>query len=416
MPAIYGISFTSCYASICYKTINILKKLYPDIVIICGGPHPTVLANEVLAKSQADVCCKGEGEETIIEIIRNVRNNVDFSHIRGITYRDRNGAITENPARPLTKNLDTILFPAWDFIDFEDCREIRRSRGRLASYVLASRGCPYLCSFCSNPVWKFQKPWLRKRSPENIVREVQMLYGIRVRDIYLLSDQMNSDLEWAAAVFKALSDLGYSDLFFQCNLRAKPFTHNLAKLMKKANCWEVHIGLESVNTRVLYGIKKGILLKDAIETLKILKSYKIKIFIFMMMYQVWKDDEGQLQTESTREVFKSLIYIISLRLKGLVNNISWGFAVPLPGSEMYNILKEQNLLDETPDYRNKLWIHEIPTWLTNISKFEMIIARALGLMLQGILVICSKEYYTCGNIRTNSVRAVKKLFYIFRPW
>ncbi len=87
-PDLYGISFASTYASLSYQTINAVKERCPSLPVICGGAHPSAVPEEVLKNSQADVCCVGEGEQTIVELVQSYISGRDLSTIAGIA-KDR---------------------------------------------------------------------------------------------------------------------------------------------------------------------------------------------------------------------------------------------------------------------------------------------------------------------------------------
>lgn len=414
-PTILGMSFASLNAGLCYEAINVIRQKNPRMLIVCGGCHPTVDPSDVLESCPADVCCIGEGERTFAEIVERQLAGDDIESVAGIAYRSADGSIRVNSPGPAIENLDDLPFPAWDIVDVTEFREIRRSKGALRSYVVASRGCPYRCNFCSNPVWKARRPVLRQRSPQNIAREVRMLYERGVREVYFLADQMNADVRWAEAVFEELRRLDREDLYFQCNLRVSPITEELVHRMKDANCWEVHIGIESANDRVLRGVKKGVTLHEIDEACRMLKRHGIKVFGFVMMYQIWEEN-GELKVETTAEVFRSLLYALKLRLKRMLDNISCGFAVPLPGSPMYEIADRRGIIREAARNRKRIWVHEIPMRLPGVTRGEMILARGFGLLIQGICTLTSAEYYRHGNWKHNLKRAGAKLLYMIRPW
>ncbi len=239
-PDLYGLSFVSPYDVLAYRTITAVKNKYPSLPIICGGPHPTADPESVFGHTPADICCLGEGEETIVELVKNYMTGGDLSTVAGIAYRD-NGQVRRTPLRPVVQNLDDLPHPAWDIIDFSRYIGQPTYKGTPSTSITASRGCPFNCTFCSNPIWKLQKPWVRLRSPQNITEEVEYLYQRGIREIYIESDELNPNLEWCIAVFKALKDLGHSDLYFQCNLRARPIAEELAVALSEANCWLAHV-------------------------------------------------------------------------------------------------------------------------------------------------------------------------------
>ena len=91
-PRIYGLSFAFLTQRIAYKTINELKRRFPEMLVIAGGPHPTSLPETVMSETSADLVCIGEGEQTLSDIVNEMmRGSTDFSHIPGLLLRTPEG-------------------------------------------------------------------------------------------------------------------------------------------------------------------------------------------------------------------------------------------------------------------------------------------------------------------------------------
>lgn len=267
-PDIVGLSFSTLNSSISYATINSIKKEFGHIKVICGGPHPTVMPNDVLKKSEADVCVIGEGEVTFLKLLEAYATGESLSNIEGIAIK-RNGKILLTPSRSLIKDLDSIPFPAWNKVELKNYSGYMIKRKWPDVCIISARGCPYNCIFCSNPVWKHSKPWIRMRTPDNIAKEVEFLIGRGVKEIFDYADEFNANVDWAVRVAEKIAQLN-SDILFKVQLRADKITERLAKSLKKMGCWLAHIGIESGNQEVLNGINKQISLKQVIKGLKLL--------------------------------------------------------------------------------------------------------------------------------------------------
>jgi anaerobic magnesium-protoporphyrin IX monomethyl ester cyclase len=198
-PDILGVSFTTQAATGAYKFINDLKPkrdFSEKPFIVCGGPHATAMPEEVLERSHCDAVVIGEGELTLHEIVQRYGNdNLKFSEIPGVAYID-DGTVQINPKRPLIKNLDELPLPARDLLDLSVYPGLYYKKGSRETYLTSSRGCPYNCVYCSNPVWKNQKPWYRLRSPENVVDEIEHLVkDLGFTEIYDQTDEFNGNLK-----------------------------------------------------------------------------------------------------------------------------------------------------------------------------------------------------------------------------
>jgi anaerobic magnesium-protoporphyrin IX monomethyl ester cyclase len=186
---------------------------------------------------------------------------------------------------------------------------------------------------------------------------VKYLYDKGVREIYIRCDTFNTEIEWATSVCEKIEELHLKDMFFQCNLRADKFDDNLAEKLSNINCWLVHIGLESANDRVLKGVNKMITLEDTMRTLQILKKYKIKVYGFFMLYNVWKEN-GKLNYETTKEVDNTYNIAKKLLKEKLLTYISWSIANPIVGSKLHDIAVEYDIISSHKNLPIKLPIPE----------------------------------------------------------
>ncbi|MCL2347761.1 MAG: cobalamin-dependent protein, partial [Planctomycetaceae bacterium] len=176
-PAVYAAGFTSKSTKRALETFRAVKEILPQTKLITGGPHPTVMPEEVMREFPFDAISIGEGERTFSELVKAYlgSSQPDLHAMEGIACL-ADGTFIRNPNRPLIKNLDDIPFPAWDLIDFKDYPGMHLKKQPVESSLLISRGCPFYCTFCSQPIWKLQKPSLRSRTAENVCEEIRLLY------------------------------------------------------------------------------------------------------------------------------------------------------------------------------------------------------------------------------------------------
>jgi len=333
-PDIYAISFTTPRRDLAFETLAKVKGLGLDMLMVAGGAHSTINPNDILKNTPIDVCIIGEGEETTTELIRKIRDKESIVDIEGTVNIQKN-----NGVRPLLKDID--FFPAWDLIDFENY-DIAVSKKKRMAYLLPIRGCPNYCTYCSNPVWKLEKPWVRQRSPKNIAREIDYLYSRGIREIYLRSDTFNVDIKWCLEVCTEIEKLQLKGMMFQCNLRADKLNDELAQKLHDIHVWLVHIGLESANDRVLKGIGKNATQADNVRTLELLKKHHIKVYGFLMLYNAWESN-SKLEYETPEEVSNTLDFAKTCLRDNLIEYISWSITNPIIGSKLYDIAKKFNV-------------------------------------------------------------------------
>ena len=391
-PDVYAISFTTPRRDLSFETIAKVKGLGLNMLMVAGGAHPTIDPRDVLKNTPVEVCIVGEGEETTTELLGKVQSKEPIVDIVGTVNKQKNNGI-----RPLLKDID--FFPAWDIIDFENY-DIAVSKKKRMAYMLPIRGCPNYCTYCSNPVWKLEKPWIRQRSPKNIAEEVSYLYGRGIREIYLRSDTFNVDIKWCLEVLTEIEKLCLKGMTFQCNLRADKLNDELAQKLHDVNVWLVHIGLESANERVLKGIGKNATQADNIRTLELLKKHHIKVYGFLMLYNAW-ETKGKLEYETPEEVNNTLEFAKTCLRDNLIEYISWSITNPIIGSKLYDIAKKFDIASYNVKIGNFMR-------LPNISEEQMVDHVKQGMILQ-LLNGIQKGMITKKSYKRAAQKAVKIL-------
>lgn len=156
------------------RLIEIIKDRHPDIPVIVGGEHVTSMPEFCLLTSKADYLVLGEGEETIVELLDAISRGTPPAELLGIGYRD-GGEVVVNPRRARALDVDDIPRPAWHLFDLDTYHEYKWLGGMYSATksvpVLATRGCPYQCTYCSAPnMW--EPRWI-PRDPKKVVDELE---------------------------------------------------------------------------------------------------------------------------------------------------------------------------------------------------------------------------------------------------
>ena len=391
-PDVYAISFTTPRRDLSFETTNEVKRIGLKMLMVAGGAHPTIDPQDVLKNTPIEICIIGEGEETITELLKKVQSKEKISDVAGTVNQQKN-----NGVRPLLKDID--FFPAWELIDFENY-DIAVSKKKRMAYLLPVRGCPNYCTYCSNPVWKLEKPWIRQRSPKNIAQEINYLYGRGIREIYLRSDTFNVNIKWCLEVCNEVEKLNLKGMIFQCNLRADNLNDELAQRLHDIHVWLAHIGLESANDRVLKGVGKNATQADNIRTLELLKKHHIKVYGFLMLYNAWEVN-GKLEYETPEEVNKTLEFAKNCLRDNLIEYISWSITNPIIGSKLYNIAKKFDIATYNVSIGNCMH-------LPGISEQQMVEHVKQGMILQ-LLNGIQKGMITKKGYKRAAQKAIKIL-------
>ncbi len=227
-------------------------------VTIAVGPHVTSLPEETLKRYPTlDYGIMGEAEVTIRELVEAVEKKQDLAGVKGIVYRDGD-TIRVTEKRPFIENLDDLPLPLHELLPISKHR--LPFLGSNYTFVLASRGCPFMCTFCRQVImWERV---LRTRSAKSIYDELAYLSGIGVNNIMFHSDTFTYHRD----VVMELCDMIVSNglkVRWCCNSRVDTIDEELLEKMAKAGCWMIMYGLESGSQEVLTNVKKG--LKATVE-------------------------------------------------------------------------------------------------------------------------------------------------------
>ena len=393
-PKIYGISFAFLTQRVAYETIDELKRRFPGLLIVAGGSHPSAVPEEVMASCQADVVCIGEGELPLADIVCAMMDGrQDFTSIPGLLVRTPTG-VHRTGAPRVVSNISALPLAAWDRVDLPRFAGQHYRHSEKQACIAISRGCPHACTFCSLPVWRAAKPHVRLRSPESIVQEVRWLYKLGIREIKIVSDEINVSLEWAKSVCRAIGDLGYTDLYFQTNLRADKVDDEFVMLLRRMNTWLVHLGIESANDRVLAGINKKITVAQTEACLKLLRGHGIRVLAFMMAFQLWEKD-GVLEHETPQEIRNSLWWIWKQFLRGRISYMTWSIATPMPGAPLQDIVDRHGLCQSRQVLdnwnRNKDYLGIDLTSLGIAERTKMRALRA-GILSKALFMLVSGRF------------------------
>ncbi len=246
--------------------INCLSSYFPEVIqlskelkgqgfkVAIGGPHASCLPELTLKETQADYVISGEGEVSLLELIKCIEE--------GKAVENTPGVMTINTAlrkRPLIQDLDSLPFADWEQIDPRAYKKAPHG-GLIKSFPVApitsSRGCPFECTFCASPfLWDRS---IRFRSPRNVVDEIEYLIkNFRVKEIHFEDDNLTFKRKHIEEICKLILDRKLKINWATPNgIRVDTLDLELLKLMKKSGCYFVAFGIESGNQEILNNINK----------------------------------------------------------------------------------------------------------------------------------------------------------------
>jgi len=287
------------------------------------------MPEETLKNEQVDAVCTGEGEETILEL---VNNNFSFEGVKGIWYKKK-GVVVKNLPREPIEDLDKLPFPERDSFDMDKYMEywfqLDSVAGNLRGVnILASRGCPYKCSYCQPTLETLFGKKLRKRSPKNIVDELEYLKEKYNINAFIFDDDtFIIDKGWVSEICSLMISRKL-DLIWGCNARANLVTEELFRKMKEAGLRCVFIGVESGSQRVLDEVyNKGITLEQVESSATILKKLKLNVMGYFML---------GAPTETKEEMNQTIRFASKLP----IDEATFSITTPLPKTYLYDKTKD----------------------------------------------------------------------------
>jgi len=333
-PQLVGFSGASNYAG----EIARLSKILADDGItapkIIGGIHATVCPEECIQMEGIDIVCRGEGEGPLVDLCEHIQRNEEITHIDNLWIR-KDGGIVKNPLRPPIEDLDELPFS--DREGFPNYEGLFLERRGLMS-MMASRGCPFNCAYCSNKamrkILKSGPYGVRFRSARHVINEIKA-----VRESYPFLDKVDFDddiLFFSKSWTEEFTELYLDEIRmpFICNARADLISEDTIKQLKRAGCFHLKIGLESGNETISNQIlKRNITNEQLRRAFRLAREHGLRIESFNMV---------GLPEETPHNVLDTI------KLNALVRTNSMQVSIfqPFPGTDLHDYCRKKGYLTE----------------------------------------------------------------------
>ena len=249
-PDLVGITVYTFNRFECWKLAKLAKEVSPGCKVVVGGPHATPLATTILEQHpEVDVVALGEGEVTAVDLADAVRTGRPWSSVDGIVWRSPAGPVSTIPRAPI-EDLDTLPHPSRHYAAFGV------DRAAQLQYVLTSRGCPAVCTFCDSPM--FWGRAVRYRSAEDVVRELKFLRDeMGLVYVSFRDDTFTADSERAIEICEAIRE-SELNLLWDCQSRVNCIDEPRLAALRRAGCGHIQYGVESGSQKILRALAKGI--------------------------------------------------------------------------------------------------------------------------------------------------------------
>jgi anaerobic magnesium-protoporphyrin IX monomethyl ester cyclase len=252
-PGIIGFSVVTPTAGESCRMANELRELCPQTVLVAGGPHASVLPEDMFPSFDAVVA--GEGERTFLELTNAVFEGRDFDGIDGVTFI-KNEKVSSNTRREFISPLDEIPPPARELLNLSSYYHSfpYRTRKGFFTTMFTCRGCPHNCYFCGNEaLWRRK---IRFHSIGHIRNELDILVNkLGVSLVFIDDDDFLAVKPRAMEICEAILKTG-SGLKWVCHSCVSSIDEDSLGMMRRAGCVEIQIGVESGSDKILKGISK----------------------------------------------------------------------------------------------------------------------------------------------------------------
>ena len=329
-----------------------LKAERPELPLLAGGIHPTLVPEEVMASGSFDLVCVGEGEHALLDLVHAMGGGKGTSRIPNLWARDpEGGEIVKNALRPMLTNLDMLPFPDRDLFGFAD---ILASNGGVAD-MLAGRGCPYNCSYCCNHALKARYQglgrYVRFRGVSNLLAEIGHLadrYPVKVLNFQ--DDTFSLNRHWVTEFCRAYR--AEHAFPFWINTRVEHLDEDLIRELAQAGCQRVRIGIESGNEELRRTILKRSMANDDFRrAFRLLHEYGIETYTCNM---IGIPGETPAMIQETIDLNRELA----------PTRFQFSVFYPYPMTELYDISVREGLVSERRDlagYYGRESVLDLPT-------------------------------------------------------
>ncbi|MCR4319587.1 MAG: B12-binding domain-containing radical SAM protein [Candidatus Brocadiaceae bacterium] len=352
-PSLIGMSLMTIHYYNAVKLSKRIKEIFPEILSVWGGIHPTLLPDECI--EHADIVCRGEGEGAMLELVQRIDKKESIENIGSLWVKTKDG-ILRNEIKPLTQDLDSLEFPRFDwennYVLYENKMQLLNKhiyqlcvprKGQIYD-VMTTRGCPYHCTYCCNS--SFKKMYagkgkiVRGRSAENVIEELEFIKNefefvkiFNFQDDVFLVRKKDGWLEDFCKEYKKKICLP-----FVCKGSPREVTEENISLLKDAGLEYFHIGIQN-SDRVNREIYKRTTSsrEEIIRASIVLNKFRVVGRYDVILDDPFSTDEDELEVLDT---------LTKVKKPFLVSCFSMTF---FPNSEIYKMAKEQGLLSEGKD-------------------------------------------------------------------
>ncbi len=348
-PRLIGIYAASDQMTLVARYAGYIYDRY-GLPVILGGPHPTAAPDESIGLKGVTGICRGEGEYAVRDLVTALERQKDISRIKNFWF-NKNGHVIKNEVGPLIEDLDSLPYADREMFDYQKIINDRKFKD---AEVMSSRGCLYNCPYCVNnflhKLYRGKGRLLRRRSVEHVIGELEQLAArYTFNRITFHDDIFTLEEEYLSRFCKEYKSR--INMPFGINARPEVLNENVMRLLKRAGCDTVCIGIESGNVYLRNRLLRRNLTDGQIKrAFQLCDTYRIRTFGLNLIGLPGEDEHTVRQTIAlNRQVRPTFPVQFVFR--------------PYPGTELYDTCVRQGLISErkVKAYNEGKTILDLPT-------------------------------------------------------
>ncbi|MBN1341585.1 MAG: radical SAM protein [Phycisphaerae bacterium] len=357
-PDIVGVTVFADSLYACRVLVQQIKAEDPRIRIVLGGPHANLYPRELAGWHDVDFVMTGFCENTFNELVATLANHpeparADLVHIAGLYWPEGSSVVASDLSVDPTWDIAKIRRPDRTLLDLR--RYFTVANNRTITTAISSRGCTFKCTFCD----VFEKRFLA-RGIDDIIAELREIVALGIREVHFFDDCFNLKRQRTVEMCEAMiqADLGIEWSF---RGRITPCDEELTRLLYRAGCRRVQLGIEGTNAETLRRIKKGIDIERVPETVRMYRKAGILTMGYFILGFPFQTHEDCVQ--SCQDILEmGLDYINAFIL------------IPYPKTEIHEDLRSQGLIDRDYWYEHTVSPRpdfKLPHWHPHVDRAQL---------------------------------------------
>ena len=341
-PDYIGITVWTTFIASAIRTAQYCRMICPDAIIVAGGPHVTLMPEDIKKIDAIDIGVIGEGEQTILEIV----NSKPLHSIPGIFYSE-NGVVKQNEPRLFVKNLDDFGIPDRSLLINEEKYEAEDM-----GLIMSSRGCPFSCAYCATTIWENK---VRTRSVESMIDEIKLVKKKYETIYFSIKDDTFTVNKKRVHDFCNKLIKEKIDICWECNGNLNTLDRDMLIAMRLAGCVAIKVGIESGSNRIHRIINKKLNNKIIMSKMRMFDGIGMHLTCYFMM---------GIPGETKDDILRSLRFAHTIR----PDYISFSVYEIFPGTELFRLGVEENMAVDHMEIEDYFRIHPHNYFFANYKR------------------------------------------------